>query len=65
MSTTVVNHAWNQAYVDHRWVNIDATWDSNNIYENGQYIYGGIDYYLYFDISNLYLSYNHKILGIQ
>ena len=65
MSTTVVNHAWNQAYVDHRWVNIDATWDSNNIYENGQYIYGGIDYHLYFDISNLYLSYNHKILGIQ
>ena len=27
--------------------------------------YGGIDYHLYFDISNLYLSYNHKILGIQ
>lgn len=59
------NHAWNQAYIDHRWINIDTTWDSDNKYENGEYIYGGIDYHLYFDISNLFLSYNHKILTID
>lgn len=59
------NHAWNQAYVNHRWVNIDATWDSGNVYENGEYIYGGIDNHLYFDISHLFLSFNHKILEIK
>ena len=30
------NHAWNQAYVDHRWINIDTTWNSGNKYENGE-----------------------------
>jgi transglutaminase-like putative cysteine protease len=60
-----VNHAWNQAYVDHRWVTIDATWDSDNVYENGEYVYGGIDYHLYFDISDLFLSYSHKIISID
>lgn len=65
VTRTQSNHAWNQAYVDHRWVNIDATWDSDNVYENGEYVYGGIDYHLYFDISNLFLSYNHKILSIK
>lgn len=62
---TASNHAWNQAYVNHRWVNLDATWDSDNVYENGEYIYGGIDYYLYFDTANLFLSYSHKILSID
>ena len=60
-----INHAWNQAYVDHRWVTIDATWDSDNVYENGEYVYGGIDYHLYFDISDLFLSYSHKIISID
>ncbi|MBQ8576697.1 MAG: hypothetical protein IJ449_01820 [Clostridia bacterium] len=59
------NHAWNQVYLDHRWINIDTTWDSDNKYENGEYVYGGIDYHLYFDISSLFLSYNHKILAID
>ncbi len=65
INATTLNHAWNQAYVNHRWINIDATWDSDNVYENGEYVYGGIDYHLYFDISNLFMSYNHKILEIN
>lgn len=59
------NHAWNQAYVNHRWINIDATWDSDNIYENGEYSYGGIDYHLYFDTSHRFLSYSHKMLAVS
>jgi len=59
------NHAWNQAYIDHHWINVDTTWDSANKYENGEYIYGGIDNHLYFDTSNMFLSYNHKIIAIQ
>ena len=26
MYTTELNHAWNQAYVNNRWINLDATW---------------------------------------
>ena len=65
MGRTKDNHAWNQVYVDHRWINIDATWDSDNVYENAEYVYGGIDYYLYFDVANYFLSYSHKILSIH
>ena len=65
INRTNVNHAWNQAYVDHRWINLDTTWDSDNVYQNGKYQYGGIDYHLYFDSSEYFLSYNHKILSIK
>ncbi len=35
------NHAWNEAYVDGRWIILDTTWGSNNdIYSNGGYIIG-------------------------
>ena len=27
-----INHAWNEAYVDGRWIMFDCTWDSNNEY---------------------------------
>ncbi|MDR2355327.1 MAG: hypothetical protein LBE16_03935 [Clostridiales Family XIII bacterium] len=30
------NHAWNEAFIDGRWVIIDATWDSGNHYEQGR-----------------------------
>lgn len=29
------NHAWNEAFVDGRWIIIDTTWDSNNEYSSG------------------------------
>ncbi|MBR1970678.1 MAG: hypothetical protein IKA17_10045 [Clostridia bacterium] len=58
----ISNHAWNQAYVDNRWINIDATWDSGNKYENGEFLYEGIENHLYFDISDVFFSYNHKYI---
>jgi transglutaminase-like putative cysteine protease len=30
------NHAWNEAFIDGRWVIIDATWDSGNRYAQGR-----------------------------
>lgn len=47
------NHAWNEVYVDGRWIIIDTTWDSDNKYENGTFSNGtGLKSYKYFD-SNL------------
>ncbi len=60
-----VNHAWIQAYVDNRWVNIDVTWNSNNRYEKGQYIYKGQNGYSYFDISDEMFSYSHRGVLIE
>lgn len=56
------NHALVQAYVDDRWINIDATWDSRNRYEDGQFIYEGIRNHHYFDISDIFFSYSHKYI---
>ena len=64
-SITDSNHAWVQAFVDNRWVNIDVTWDSGNEYRSGQYIYNGIKNHRYFDISDEFLAYNHKNLYIE
>ena len=33
-----INHAWNEAFVDGRWVVFDATWDSNNSKEGSQMV---------------------------
>ena len=60
-ATTGSNHAWNQAYVNNRWVNIDATWDSGNDYEDGEYISGDMNH-TYFDISLATFSESHKFL---
>lgn len=56
------NHAWIQAYVNNRWVNVDTTWNSGNKYQNGQFLYEGIENHFYFDISDIFFSYNHKYL---
>lgn len=32
-----LNHAWTEAYVDGKWMILDTTWDSRNVYENGVY----------------------------
>ena len=57
------NHAWNEAFVDGRWVIFDATWDSNNKYENGTFSTGtGLDGYKYFDPTIESFSYDHKIV---
>lgn len=56
------NHAWNEAYVDGRWVILDATWDSPNKYENGKEKKGGAPSHLYFDANLQFFSSNHKII---
>ncbi|MCM1283181.1 MAG: Ig-like domain-containing protein [Muribaculaceae bacterium] len=57
------NHAWNEAYVDGRWIIIDTTWDSRNSYRNGEYKYEstGCDYD-YFDPTVEAFSGDHKSL---
>lgn len=53
------NHVWNEAYVDGRWVIIDATWDSSNKYEGGTFTEGEGVSQLYFDVSVPFLSNSH------
>lgn len=55
------NHAWNEAYVDNRWVIIDTTWDCTNKIENGVLTEGGEISHMYFDANIDFFSANHKI----
>ena len=56
------NHAWNEAYVDNRWIIIDTTWDSDNMYQDGKFSTAtGLRGYKYFDISIEAFSYDHKL----
>lgn len=57
------NHAWNEAFVDDRWVILDTTWNSGNIYENGEFKKGSMNY-KYFDIDLKIFSFSHKILAL-
>ena len=56
------NHAWNEVYVDGRWMIIDPTWDCANKIENGEMIKGTEVSHLYFDANLEFFSANHKIL---
>lgn len=60
--TTTANHAWNEAYVNDRWVIVDTTWDSFNRFENGKRVKGERSSYLYFDANPEFFSANHKII---
>ena len=56
------NHAWNEAYVDGRWIIIDATWDSNNAWEHGKVSNNtGLRGHHYFDISPMLFAADHSI----
>lgn len=56
------NHAWNEVYVDGRWVIVDTTWDTQNKIKDGEYIeYDSISH-LYFDSNLQFFSQTHKIL---
>ncbi len=59
----IENHAWNEAYVDGRWIIIDATWDTFNSYENGEKKKGDSISHLYFDANIDFFSSNHKIMN--
>ena len=57
------NHAWNEAYIDGRWIIMDVTWDSDNEYENGSIKSDkGLRSYKYFDPSIELFSYNHQYI---
>jgi hypothetical protein len=53
------NHAWNEAYIDGRWIIMDTTWDSNNTYEDGKFVAGEVAH-LYFDTTIQFLSATHR-----
>lgn len=54
------NHAHVEAWVDEHWVIMDATWDSNNKYENGVYSTDAPNGFYYFDITPEALSLDHR-----
>lgn len=57
------NHAWNEAYVDGRWIIMDTTWDSDNKYENGTFSTGtGLDGRTYFDPTLEMFALDHRIM---
>jgi len=56
------NHVWNEAYVDGRWIILDATWDSSNKYEGGTFTEGDGVSQLYFDVSVPFLSNTHMTM---
>ena len=62
LNTTEQNHAWNEVYVDGRWAIVDPTWDSQNKYENGEFVEGSGVSRLYFDANLDFFSANHKII---
>lgn len=55
------NHAWNEVYVNNRWIIVDATWDSRNAYRNQKYI-SASHINTYFDISIETFSKDHRIM---
>lgn len=61
IATDEQNHAWNEVYVDGRWMIVDTTWDCANKIENGEMNKGEVSH-LYFDANLQFFSNNHKIL---
>lgn len=61
-NTETSNHAHVEAWVDGHWVIMDATWDSNNKYENGSYNTDAPNGFYYFDITPETLSLDHKYI---
>jgi len=59
---TSINHAWNEVYVNGRWVILDTTWISANEYINGEFIKKDNDY-TYFDPTIEVFSRSHKYLS--
>lgn len=61
-ATDYQNHAWNEAYVDGRWIIVDTTWDTQNKIRNGEWVQNGEPSHIYFDSNLYYFSQTHKIL---
>lgn len=56
------NHAWNEAYVNGQWLNIDTTWDSCNEYTIDKKYVKKAAWHAYFDISDEQFAKDHKIM---
>ncbi len=57
------NHAWNEIWVNGRWVIVDATWDADGVYRDGFYLRNGSRGRTYFDISPEAFAATHRIMG--
>jgi|GEM_PF-1228647 len=56
------NHAWNEVFINGRWILVDTTWDSDNAYENGrQSISNGAYMHRYFDATMEAFSAEHRV----
>lgn len=55
------NHAWNEVYVNGRWIIVDTTWDSGNQYRNRNYLSASVRQ-SYFDISEELFAKDHRII---
>ena len=56
------NHAWNEAFINGRWIILDTTWDSGNKYEHRKITERlGCKSHRYFDISREFLAQNHAV----
>lgn len=56
------NHAWNEVYVDGRWIIVDTTWDCGNIWRDGKSVAERELSHIYFDANIEFFSMNHKII---
>lgn len=56
-----INHVWNEAYADGRWIIMDVAWDSGYIGSDKAFHPRFV--YSYFDISLEMLSYDHLIMA--
>ena len=63
INTSDANHAWNEVYLDGRWVLVDTTWDSQNKLTGGSFVPGRSVSHLFFDANLRFFSQNHKIIG--
>ena len=60
-TTADANHAWNEVYLDNRWVIVDTTWDSKNKIENNVGYKDENLSHIYFDANLKFFSVNHRI----
>ncbi len=60
-TTAEANHAWNEVYLDNRWVIVDTTWDSKNTITDGVSTKDENIAHLYFDANLKFFSGNHRI----
>lgn len=60
LNVTESNHAWNEVFLDNRWIIIDSTWDSPNKYEYGKYEKGNFISQVYFDSTMEFFSLSHR-----